>query len=105
MITSSNDTNLKSAAAWLLRDAPNNAGSVDACRPSRDWLLDKDDFELWTPVNVRLTDRAVVFAYLTLSKTYRTQNLRYDFDSRGEIRKDRVPVGPTIRLTDTEKPL
>jgi hypothetical protein len=41
----------------------------------------------------------VVFAYLTLPKAYRTQNLRYDFDFCGEIRKDRVPVGPTIRLT------
>ncbi|KAJ5616525.1 hypothetical protein N7537_001639 [Penicillium hordei] len=50
----------------------------------------------WSPKNVRLSDAGVIYSLLTLSADYRIRYLTYDFDQRGDIRKDRVPKAPTV---------
>ncbi|KAI3140438.1 hypothetical protein CBS147326_2139 [Penicillium roqueforti] len=50
----------------------------------------------WNPKNVRLLDAGVIYALLTLPADYRIQHLAYDFDDRGDVRKERVPKSPTV---------
>ncbi|KAJ6188066.1 hypothetical protein N7519_002974 [Penicillium mononematosum] len=50
----------------------------------------------WNPKNVRLSDAGVIYALLTLPADYRIRYLAYDFDSRGDVRKERVPKAPTV---------
>ncbi|CRL17402.1 unnamed protein product [Penicillium camemberti] len=50
----------------------------------------------WSPKNVRLSDAGVIYALLTLPADYRIQYLTYDFDQRGDVRKERVPKAPTV---------
>ena len=54
---------------------------------------------IWDPSYKRLTDLGVIFALLTLHQRYRRYYLKYDFDARGHIRKNRVPRAPTAVLT------
>ncbi|KAJ5783914.1 uncharacterized protein N7518_009591 [Penicillium psychrosexuale] len=61
---------------------------------------------VWRPRNVRLTDDAAI-ASLCIHESrhsYRTENLAWDFDSKGEIRKTRVPHGPTITISQNGLP-
>ncbi|KAJ5977227.1 hypothetical protein N7501_000569 [Penicillium viridicatum] len=51
------------------------------------------------PKHVRLTDDAAIVSLCIHDKTYRSTYLSWDFDSKGEIRKVRVPIGPTILIT------
>ncbi|KGO56405.1 hypothetical protein PEX1_009010 [Penicillium expansum] len=50
----------------------------------------------WNPKNVRLSDAGVIYALLTLPADYRIRYLTYDFDNRGDVRKERVPRAPTV---------
>ncbi|CAG8252294.1 unnamed protein product [Penicillium nalgiovense] len=50
----------------------------------------------WNPKNVRLSDAGVIYALLALPADYRIRYLAYDFDSRGDVRKERVPKTPTV---------
>ncbi|KAJ6152266.1 hypothetical protein N7497_006585 [Penicillium chrysogenum] len=50
----------------------------------------------WNPKNVRLSDAGVIYALLTLPAEYRIRYLADDFDSRGDVRKERVPKAPTV---------
>ncbi|KAJ5486816.1 hypothetical protein N7530_001116 [Penicillium desertorum] len=52
----------------------------------------------WNPKNVRLSDAGVIYALLTLPAEYRIRYLAYDFDSRGDVRKERAPKAPTVAL-------
>ncbi|KAJ5509344.1 hypothetical protein N7527_011487 [Penicillium freii] len=51
------------------------------------------------PKHVRLTDDAAIVSLCIHDKTYRATYLPWDFDSKGEIRKVCVPIGPTILIT------
>ncbi|CAI7616964.1 unnamed protein product [Penicillium glandicola] len=50
----------------------------------------------WKPKRVRLSDAGVIYALLTLPGDYRIRYLPYDFDDRGDVRKERVPKAPTV---------
>lgn len=47
----------------------------------------------------RLTDLGCIFALLTLPYTIRKSILRYDFDARENPRRERVPRGQTVVVT------
>lgn len=91
---SSNDLKVESTKTWLLRDAPINAQDLIAA-------YNPETTSFWSPEpsNVRLTDAGVFIARLTLPLSVRRAQLCHDFDTRGEIRRNRVPIAPTVILT------
>ncbi|KAJ5923000.1 hypothetical protein N7516_010703 [Penicillium verrucosum] len=66
--------------------------------PPQDQLFDRSGRVLWEPKYVRLTDDAAIVSICIHDKQYRATFLPWDFDSKGEIRKIRVPIGPTITI-------
>ncbi|CAG8891856.1 unnamed protein product [Penicillium egyptiacum] len=50
----------------------------------------------WNPKNVRLSDAGAIYALLTLPADYRIRHRVYDFDSQGDVRKERVLKAPTV---------
>ncbi|CAI7604953.1 unnamed protein product [Penicillium bialowiezense] len=88
-----NELKVASTKTWLLRDAPVTSDSlVAAYNPVTDSYWNPD------PSKVRLTDAGVFIARLTLPVSVRRYKLCHDFDHRGEIRRNRVPIGPTVIL-------
>ncbi|KAF9245101.1 hypothetical protein DTO006G1_6531 [Penicillium roqueforti] len=61
---------------------------------------------VWRPRHVRLTgDAAIASLCIHESRhSYRTENLAWDFDFKGEIRKTRVPHRPTITISQNGLP-
>jgi hypothetical protein len=86
--TSELGTLLTSMRKWKIFPTPANPLNIS------DWH--KDMATIWDPTNKRLSDLGVVFALIALPRQFRIQHLQFDFDSPGDIRKTRVPRGPTV---------
>ena len=67
--------------------------------PREEDLFDTAGEVKWQPKHVRLTDDAAIVSLCIHDKTYRATYLPWDFDSKGEIGKVRVPIGPIILIT------
>ncbi|KAJ6124026.1 hypothetical protein N7471_011343 [Penicillium samsonianum] len=76
--------NLTSVSQWKISGPPPNPADIKG-------NFDPATESLWKPKNRRLNDGGVVYALLTLSPKYRSDNFPYDFDKRGEVRRTRVP--------------
>ncbi|CAI7584686.1 unnamed protein product [Penicillium bialowiezense] len=86
-----NYTVLSTMESWKLRDipaSPHDSSNWNPDSPSR-----------WQPKHCRLTDRACIYALLTLPPKYRGKFLSFDFNSNGEVRAARVPCPPTVFAT------
>lgn len=66
--------------------------------PREEDLFDAAGNAKWLPKYVRLTDDAAIVSLCIHDKVYRATFLPWDFDTKGEIRKIRVPIGPTILI-------
>lgn len=71
--------------AWPIRGPPKNPNHLTE-KPA-------------DPTRARLTDEACVFALLTLDAKQRAETYQFDFDARGNPRRNRVPRGPTVIVT------
>ncbi|OQE29099.1 hypothetical protein PENFLA_c004G09379 [Penicillium flavigenum] len=92
----SSQEDMASLRTWKIMNPPDRT-SIEA-------ELDANiNQQKWNPKNVRLSDAGVIYALLTLPVDYRIQYLAYDFDSRGDVRKGRVPKAPTLAFAQNNQ--